>query len=344
MNIKSIRGLQRNVRGGYTAGLAGVALVVAVLFSFLAPGSFFSELNVQSIAYAVPEIGLMALAISVAMTTGGIDLSVVSIANLSGLTAIFVSTKLVDEGFSAWTATVIALGASVVVGLVGGTVNGLLVARVGIRPILATLATQQLFAGLAIALTRGKPLFGGTAGMTVMGVGTLAGIPFLFWGFLVILLGIALLMGKTAFGVRAVMLGENPVATEYSGISRVRSTLYTYVLAGTLSAVAGVLMTLRTGSASAGYGGSYLMVAITIAVLGGANPFGGKVAIWGGALAAIILQMISSGLNALGYDAYIYQIVQGVILVAVFVFQWESHRVGSPRRRPRLRLAAEVHA
>ena len=338
--------LHRMPRFGYSAGLLGVAGVLAIAFSLAAPATFFSSLNLASIAYAVPEIALMALAISVAMTTAGIDLSTVTVANLSALLVLFLSDALVDAEFPSIVATLIAVGAALVVGVVAGAINGLLVAKVRIAPILATLATQQIFLGLAIALTKGKPLYGGTPELDVLGIGTLAGIPFLFWVFLVVVF-VALLMGRTSFGVRAVMLGENPVATDYSGISRVGVTVQTYVLCGVLSSLAGVFMAARTASASAGYGGSYLMLAITIAVLGGVNPFGGRVAIPGAAIAAVILQMISSGLNALGYSAYIYQIVQGLILVSVFVVQWEvkhrAERVSRDKGRhgvPRNRVAA----
>lgn len=339
--------LHRMPRFGYSAGLLGVAGVLAIAFSLAAPAAFFSSLNLASIAYAVPEIALMALAISVAMTTAGIDLSTVTVANLSALLVLFLSDALVDAEFPSIVATLIAVGAALVVGVVAGAINGLLVAKVRIAPILATLATQQIFLGLAIALTKGKPLYGGTPELDVLGIGTLAGIPFLFWAFLVVVVVVALLMGRTSFGVRAVMLGENPVATDYSGISRVGVTVQTYVLCGVLSSLAGVFMAARTASASAGYGGSYLMLAITIAVLGGVNPFGGRVAIPGAAIAAVILQMISSGLNALGYSAYIYQIVQGLILVSVFVVQWEvkhrAERVSRDKGRhgvPRNRVAA----
>lgn len=318
--------LHRMPRFGYPAGLLGVAGVLALAFSLAAPAAFFSSLNLASIAYAVPEIALMALAISVAMTTAGIDLSTVTVANLSALLVLFLSDALVDTEFPSIVATLIAIGAALVVGVVAGGINGLLVAKVRIAPILATLATQQIFLGLAIALTKGKPLYGGTPELDVLGIGTLAGIPFLFWAFLVVVAFVALLMGRTSFGVRAVMLGESPVATDYSGISRAGVTVQTYALCGVLSSLAGVFMAARTASASAGYGGSYLMLAITIAVLGGVNPFGGRVAIPGAAIAAVILQMISSGLNALGYSAYIYQIVQGLILVSVFVVQWEAKR------------------
>lgn len=324
---------QLTSKNGYTTGLLLVAIIVAVGFSIAAPQSFFSILNVESIAYAVPEVALLALAISISMTTGGIDLSVVAVANIVALTSIWMSKYLLDSGIPSIITTLLIFFTSVIIGTVAGFLNGFLIAKVKIRPILATLATQQIFVGVSIVISKGEALYGGTDEMNILGIGTLLFVPLLFWILILVVVLLALIMGKTSFGVKALMLGENPVATDYSGISQYRVTLKTYMLCSVLSAIAGLFMAARTGSASAGFGGSYLMLAITIAVLGGANPFGGQIAVWGGALAAVILQMISSGLNALGFSAYIYQIVQGLILVAVFVVRWEIHSSKQRRRR-----------
>ncbi|MCD4548938.1 ABC transporter permease [Schaalia sp. lx-260] len=313
-------------KNSYATSLFLVAFITATGFSLASPQTFFSALNLASIAYAVPEIALMALAISIAMTTAGIDLSTVAVANLSALCVMHMTQVLSGAGLSSLVSTAISVLCALIIGLITGLMNGVLISVVRIAPILATLATQQLFLGLAIALTKGKPLYGGTPELNVLGVGTLAGIPFLFWLFLIILICIAIFMGRTRFGLCALMLGENPTATDYSGISRISATISTYMLCGLLSSCAGILMAARTASASAGYGGSYLMLAITIAVLGGVNPFGGRIAIWGAAIAAVILQIISSGLNALGVSPYVYQMIQGFILVSVFIFRWEAQR------------------
>lgn len=321
----------------YSLNLFLFAIIIAIIFSVASPASFFSLLNVESIAYAVPEIALMALAISVAMTTAGIDLSVVAVANLSALATIWLSNTLSEAGMNGLLATFVSLAVCAIIGLMAGLLNGYLVCAIRIRPILATLATQQIFVGIAIALSKGEALYGGTDLLNILGVGTFAFVPLVFWVFVCIVVVLHLCMNKTKFGLHAVMLGENARATDYSGISENRVTLQTYMLCGILASAAGVLMAARTGSASAGFGGSYLMLAITIAVLGGANPFGGQRAIFGGAIAAIILQMISSGLNSLGFSSYFYQIVQGVILISVFVVQWEVRSTKNNKRAMRLK-------
>jgi simple sugar transport system permease protein len=111
------------------------------------------------------------------------------------------------------------------------------------------------------------------------------------------------------------------VAAEYSGIRRDRVLLKTYLLTGAAAGFAGVLMVAHSSYASAGYGSSYLLLAITIAVLGGTNPFGGRGPIMGVALAAIGLQMISSGFNMLLISPYVFQLVQGLTLVLVLVIE-----------------------
>jgi simple sugar transport system permease protein len=316
-------------RNGYTAGLLGLAVLIAVAFTAVNPATYASILNVQSIAFSVPEIGLMALAISIAMTTAGIDLSIVAVANLSALTVAFVSLQGQEAGMSTPLVSVVAVAAALVVGLLCGAVNAVVISIVGVAPILATLATQMLLTGLAVALTRGEPIYGLTPELTALGTGTFARIPIIFWLFLLIVAVAWFIMSKTGYGMRATLVGANAVASDYSGLNR-RSVIFrTYMLTGIISALAGLMMVMRTVSASAGYGSSYLLLAITIAVLGGVSPFGGRVAVWGAALAAVILQLISSGFNLLGISPYIYQMVQGLILAGVMVARVERVRVAA---------------
>ncbi|WP_152188157.1 ABC transporter permease [Georgenia satyanarayanai] len=326
----------RLARGNtHTLGLLVLAVAVAVLFSALNPSVYTSPLNIESITLSIPEIGLMALAISIAMTTAGIDLSIVSVANLSALTAAYVSVNGMEAGMSTPTLTVLAVVLALVVGMVCGAINAVVVAVVGVAPILATLATQMIFAGAAIALTRGEPIYGLTPELTEVGSTTVAAVPLIFWLFLVVVVLVALVMTRTGYGLRATMLGASATAADYTGIARRRVLFQTYILAGTISAVAGLVMVMRTVSASAGYGSSYLLLAVTIAVLGGANPFGGRVAIWGTALAAVILQMLSSGFNMLGLSSYVYQIAQGLILAGVWIVRMEGARASTLINRKR---------
>jgi simple sugar transport system permease protein len=312
------RALAVAVTNSQTSGLAIFVVVVGATFTAINPSVYASPLNLQSMAYAVPEIGLLALAVCITMTSGGIDLSIVSTANLAALTLAAVATAPVLHG---GVSVPIAMLAAIAVGLLCGLINGLLVAKVKIAPILATLATMELYRGIAIVITRGKPLSGLPQGFLRLGTLTIAIVPASFWTFLAVAAAIWFIINRTRFGLRLILVGAGAVAAEYSGIRRDRVLVKTYMLTGAVAGLAGVLMVAHSSYASAGYGSSYLLLAITIAVLGGTNPFGGRGPVLGVALAAIGLQMISSGFNMLLISPYLFQMAQGVTLVLVLILE-----------------------
>jgi simple sugar transport system permease protein len=314
-------------RNGNTFGLLALAVSVALIFSLINPAVYASGLNVKSIALSIPEVGLMALAVSVAMTVAGIDLSIVAVANLSAIFIAWYSRVGIEQGQSSAMVTAVALVGGISIGAICGLINGFVIAKLKVAPILTTLATMQIFMGIAIALTRGEAAYGVTEPLANFGYDSFLGIPLVFWLFTVVVLVVWAVMIKTKFGLRSTMMGASRMTAEYSGITYPWVIMRAYVLAGMISAAAGVILVARTASASADYGSSYVLLAITIAVLGGANPFGGRVAIIGAALAAIVLQLIASGLNMMGVSTYVYQIVQGLILVGVFVVAFERKRI-----------------
>jgi simple sugar transport system permease protein len=311
----------------HTAGLGALAVLILLVFSVLAPTTYPSALNLQSIGYAVPEIALLALAVTVTMSTGGIDLSVVATANLSALTTATLSMTLAAGGASGGTAVVLGALAGIGVGVFCGLINGALVTWARIAPILATLATMTLFAGVALVITRGKPLYGLPNELLDLGKATVAIVPISFWLLLLAAFGIWYTMKRTRFGLRLTLIGSSAEAADYTGLRRTNALLGTYALSGGIAALAGVLMTARTASASADYGSSYLLLAITIAVLGGTHATGGNSPIAGVTIAAVVLQMIASGLNLLNINPYIYQIVQGLILVGVLILELRRGRL-----------------
>lgn len=297
-----------------TLRLLGLVILVGALFLALRPGQFLSPLNIQSIGFALPEIGLLALAMTVAMASGGIDLSLVAIANLSAIGVALVGTMSLGSVPGTLLAIVVALA----VGTLCGLLNGVLVAYVNIRPILATLATGQLYAGIGIVITGGKALYSIPLPIQSLGIVTFAYIPIVVFIFAAAALLIWFIMTRTGFGLRAVLFGSNPTAARYSGFKIPRVQLQTYALIGAAAGLAGILISARAASASSSFGGSYIMLAITIAVLGGTDPTGGKIRIGGVILATLLLQMVSNGFNLLQLSPYLYQIVQGLIL-AIFV-------------------------
>jgi len=233
--------------------------------------------------------------------------------------------------------TPVSILAALGVGGVCGAVNGLLVTRTRIAPILATLASMQVYAGLAVLVTRGKPLSSAPNAVLTLGTKTEAGVPIAFLVLLVAATLLWLLVNKTAFGWRLILVGASATAATYSGIQPRRVLLRTYVLAGLVSGLAGVMMLAHSAYASADYGSSYLLLAITIAVLGGTDPFGGRGPVFGVLIASLLLQMVSSGYDIQGISPYLFQVTQGLILAGVLVAA--SRGGGLVRLRRRMKLA-----
>lgn len=293
------------------------------LFSLLDPTVFLDPLNITNMAVAAPEVGLLSIAVMLAMLTGGIDLSVVAVANATAITIAGLSAH--HPNASGLTVLLI-VAAGVVVGLLGGVVNGLLISRVGITPILATLGTMQVFNGLAIVYTGGKTLYGVPPQLTTFGEATVAGVPILFIVLIAAAAVVAGVLNRTPLGLKLLLQGSNAKAARYSGIKASRTLMATYVMSGALAALAGVLFVARNPTASADYGSSYVLLVIVIAILGGTNPSGGFGTVTGVLLATLTLQIVQTGFNIMRLSNYEYAIAQGVILILTLVVDQTSRR------------------
>jgi simple sugar transport system permease protein len=297
-----------------------ITIVVFILFSFLSPNVFLTSTNFTSMAFQVPEIALLSLAVMLAMLTGGIDLSIVAISNLAALsTAYLIVTRTPEDMSTPITLTIAAIAVGLIVGIAAGSVNSMLIARIGVTPILATLGTWTAFNGLAIALTDGRSITGLPPEFIAIGTGTIGPIPIPFAVLIVCAIGVAIYVNRMNLGLSSVLIGSNQVAAEYSAISVRKVITTTYLISGFLSAVAGLLIAARSSSANPGYGSSYVLLAIVIVVLGGVNPYGGFGTVTGVLLASFVLQMVSSGFNALRFERFVYLMAQGLILIGVIV-------------------------
>lgn len=330
-----VRGVIRRASANRGTGRMLLALALAfAVFAIANPRVFLSPFNLQNIALASPEIGVIAIAMMLAMLTGGIDLSLVAIANLSAIAMSTVYTAVAaNDPALADSLMVPILLLGVLVGALCGLLNGFLVSVVGITPILATLGTMQLLNGVAIVWTGGSTLYGAPAGFTTFGRSAVGPVPTLFVIFLVVALLVAVMVNTTPLGRKIQLEGANPVAARYSGIRSRNVLMSTYVVGGLLAGVAGVLFLARNPTASADYGASYVLLVIVIAVLGGTNPTGGFASVAGVVLATLTLQIVSSGFTALRLSPYQYAIAQGVILIAVMVLDAVNWR--RPWRRGR---------
>lgn len=300
--------------------LVVVALVVFATFSILAPDLFLTPRNFTSMAFQVPEIALLALGVMLAMLTAGIDLSVVSMSNLAALsTSYLLVTQVTEGGGNVYVWIVISILVGMFVGAVAGFANGAIIAGIGVTPILATLATLTLYNGIAVGLRNGQSITGLPEEFVAIGNSLLFGVPMPMVILLVAAVGVAIYINRTGLGMQSVLVGANETAAHYSAIG-VKKVLYmTYALSGGLSALAGLIIASRSASANPDYGASYVLLAIVIVVLGGVNPYGGFGTVTGVVLATVVLQMVSSGFNALRFSQFFYQLAQGFVLIAVMV-------------------------
>ncbi len=308
-----------------------ISALIFVAFSLVLGDQFFSVRNMQSMAVQFPEFGILAIAIAVTMISGGIDLSVVGIANLSGILAALTMQRFAPDGSSPILLMLAAIGVALVVGSMCGLFNGFLVARIGIPPILATLGTGSLYTGFGYVITGGYAVR--TAQLAVVGSGSVLGIPYpvIIFGLAAALM--ALVLNRTTYGFNVYMLGTNTTAARFSGIRNMVVLIRTYWLAGLLGAVAGIVFVARANSAKPDYGESFVLLSVLISILGGVSYTGGFGTIGGLVLAVLSLQFLSTGLNMLmlqlsGSSAAIFfrQFAWGALLLGVMVLNYYSQQ------------------
>ncbi|PJA59565.1 MAG: sugar ABC transporter permease [Rhodobacterales bacterium CG_4_9_14_3_um_filter_71_31] len=318
------------VRIGVNGGLALLLLALAATFSLLIGERFYAASTLRSMAFQLPELGILSLAMMVTLLKGGLNLSIVATANLSGLTMAWCLTTLVpgSEGvmWGVWQG--VSLLAGFAVAALIGLMNGYVIAYLGVSPILATLGSMSLVKGLAIGLTRGDVISGFPEPIVFIGNGVVAGVPVGLAVFLGCAIPVALWLSRTPTGAAIYMIGSNERATRYSGVDTRRVMLKVYVVSSLLCAVAAVVMMARFNSANASYGESYLLVTILAAVLGGVDPFGGVGKVAGLALALVILQVISSAFNLLGLSQFLTLAIWGAILIGATAVAVRGRRGG----------------
>jgi simple sugar transport system permease protein len=286
----------------------------------MSPNIFFSPNNFKSMSYQVPEIAILSIAVMLSMLTGGIDLSIVSISNAAALVAAYVMRSKSDTtGTESLMWIIIACVLGIIVGLLAGGINSILIAKLDVTPILATLATMTLFNGIAIGMTNGVSVSGLPESFMRVGNGTFFGIPTPFVLMLIIGGAVGVWINRTSLGLKVFLVGTNRKAAQYSVMGDRKVIAWVYIVSGLLSALAGLIIASRTSAASPDFGSSYILLAIVIVVLGGVNPMGGFGTVTGVILATVVLQMVSSGFNALRFSQFLYLAAQGGVLIFVMI-------------------------
>ena len=296
---------------------------------------FYTVINFTTMASQFPEFGIMALGGMLCMITGGIDLSSVGVANVTSITmGMFMKTQMVEGSISAFT-MIAAFAMAICIGLVVGAINGALISKIKIPPILTTLGMNQLVTGISMVITGGNAVsdlpmnYAETINQKLIKVipgkrGVMQGVlPVQLVFFVVIALIVWFLLARTSFGKKIYMIGTNENVARFSGVKVDRMLIKTYAISGICAAIGGMIMLANYNSARSDYGSVYTLQCILIVVLGGVDPKGGRGKISGVLLAIILLRLLETGLNRFPQiSSYYINLIYGAVLLLVMVLNY----------------------
>jgi rhamnose transport system permease protein len=289
--------------------LVGLILLVVVANSRLSP-YFLDAKNISRTSSDFMEMGLMMLPMAfIIITTGGVDLSVAS--NL-GMCASFMGW-LFMAGVNIWVAALAALA----LGSLAGFLNGMLVARVKLPPLVVTLGTYAFYRGVAYVLLGDQAARGYPAAFTYIGQGKLPGtlVPFSVALFAVLALIFGLVLHRTTFGRYAFSTGNNENATLFSGVPVARIKIILFSISGFMAALAGLILAARFGSTRPDIGSGLELSVITAAVLGGVDINGGVGTMGGAVLSLILIGLMRFGMGLLNIQGQVQGMVIGLLLI-----------------------------
>lgn len=293
-------------------GLVIVFVVLCVGLGLLSD-RFFTVSNVINILRQSTINGIIAIGMTYVILTAGIDLSVGSILALTGVVT---ASLLQRDGISVPTAVVVGLSTGALLGLV----NGAIITQLKVPPFVTTLGMMTIARGLALTFTEGRPITGLPDSFRVMGTGAIGPIPMpIFVAGFAFLVGYVIL-NHTSIGEYILALGNNPVAARYAGININVYTILVYVVAGVLSALAGMILIARLNSAQPTAGLGYEFDAIAAVVVGGTSFAGGEGSLWGTLLGVLVIAVLNNGLNLLDVSSFYQPVVTGVVIALALLF------------------------
>ena len=306
--------------------LALVGLVVlgnALSPFFLTPGNF------ANLVAALMEVAIMALPMTLIIIAGEIDLSVESMAGLG--------CALLGFLYSGGMPLALAIPVVLLVGALGGLLNGLLVARGGLPSLVVTLGTLALFRGLALIVLGPRGVSDFPPAFTELGFGHVPGtlIP---WSF-VIFIGLAVVLGvvlhRTWIGRHVYAIGKNAGAARFSGVRVARVKIGLFMLSGLISALAGIILTSRLSTARADAAQGLTLTVATVVLLGGVNIFGGSGSIPGVVLAVLTVAVMQNALRLASVTVEVQSIALGLLLILSVVIPTFAHQAKSAIDRVR---------
>ncbi len=276
--------------------------------------NFLTAGNAFEVTRLAVELGLLALALTPVIITGGIDLSVGS---MMGLSAVVLGSLWRDAHLP----MPLAIAAALLIGALGGGLNALMIARLNFPPLIVTLGTFSLFRGVAEGLTRGIDNYSGfSSSFLFLGQGYVVGlIPAQLFVFVVAIAGWAWWLHRTTFGRSLYAIGYSSEGARYAGIPVARRLGTVYLLSGLSSSLAAVIYVAHLGQAKSDAGTGYELMAITAVVLGGASIFGGRGTVLGSVLGLFAIVILQNGLRLSSQPAELAGILTGALLVGTIL-------------------------
>ncbi len=310
----------RILERGRNLGVVGIVVVLFVIFSFTSD-AFLSVTNLTNIIDQWSAVGIVAVAGTLVLISGGFDLSVAAVFSIAGV----VAAKAVPE-IGAYNSLLLG----VLAGVVFGFINGFIVVVWKINSIIATLATAIIIGALAVQISAGTLLTVDDERFSELGNAEFLGMSVLSWIFIVVILVFGFLLHGTSFGRHLYAVGGNSEAARLAGIRTDRVVVLVYMLSGFAAALAGVIVASRqsTGQANAIPGLEFDVIAAII--VGGTSILGGSGAVWRTVVGLALLALIQNGANLLGVSQTTQQIVYGsIIIFAAALDVWAYRRSSS---------------
>jgi len=308
-----------------------IVLVVMIVGLSLMNSNFLTLNNILNLLTQSSIFGILGLGIFVVLVSKGIDLSVGATLAFAGITAGTISQTVdaVDKFFPnlGMPPLVVTIVVAIVIGMLIGMINGGLIAYTGIPPFIATLGSQIAFRGAALMMTQGRPVSSINPDINIFGQRIFGYIPMPVLIYIGCIVFIWILMNYTAFGKNVYAIGGNVEAAEISGIKVKKTLVWVYAISGALAGLAALIFMGRTGgSIHPAAGLMFETTAIAAATIGGTSHGGGIGKVWGVVVGALILGILTNGFTLLGIDAYIQEIVQGLIIVGAVVIDMRKNK------------------
>ena len=296
-----------------------IVILLCIIISIIEP-VFLSIDNIKTTAIGLASDGIIAIGMTVALISGGFDLSVGSI---MGLSAVF-TASFTSMGIGIWPAAVIAL----VLCLFIGALNGTLIGKVGLNPFITTLGMMTIARGAVYVLTEGRALsIGGDAEtFRFLGNGAIIGIPVIIIIFVLLTIVGDFIVKKSSPAMKVFYVGSNEKAAVLSGINTGKVKLVVYIVTALVGSLAGLLSLARFGVATANMGAGSEMRVISAAVIGGASLSGGEGSVLGTVLGVIMLNIINNALVLFNVSVHWQNLIAGTILIIAVTIDVLSHK------------------